>query len=183
MTHLFGSGSSGLKSVWRCGFWAALIVAISAALVPSGAQAQGAYYRLQLKHNGQFLDADHCGNTMSLNPGSSWENGACQLWRLVPAGGGWSRLQLKHGGQYLDAAYCGNRLALNPGSDWEGGACQLWRLVGAGGGWSRLQLKHGSQFLDADHCGTTMGLNPGSDWEGGACQLWRLVPERRVKID
>lgn len=172
-----------VRSARRCGPLAALIVSVGTSLLAPVAQAQEAYYRLQLKHNGQFLDADHCGSTMSLNPGSTWENGACQLWRLVPAGGGWSRLQLKHGGQYLDAAYCGNTLALNPGSDWEGGACQLWRFVPAGEGWSRLQLKHGSQFLDADHCGTTMSLNPGSDWEGGACQLWRLVPERGRRID
>src|SRR5215510_13600691 len=65
--------------------------------IPKGAFAQEAYYRLQLKHGGQYLDADHCSNTISLNPGSDWEDGACQLWRLVPAGGGWSRLQLKHG--------------------------------------------------------------------------------------
>jgi len=51
----------------------------------AGAQAQ--YYRLQLKHGGQYLDADHCGSTITLNAGSTWEGGACQLWRLVPAGG------------------------------------------------------------------------------------------------
>ncbi|NGZ07933.1 MAG: hypothetical protein CV088_00895 [Nitrospira sp. LK70] len=42
------------------------------------------YQRLQLKHGGQYLDADHCGSTISLNPGSDWEGGACQLWRFVP---------------------------------------------------------------------------------------------------
>jgi len=92
------------------------------------------YYRLQLKHGGQYLDAAYCGNTISLNPWSNFENGACQLWRLVPAGGGWNRLQLKHGGQYLDADHCGNRISLNPGSDWENGACQLWRLAPQSGG-------------------------------------------------
>ena len=129
MAHASDSGSSGLKSVWRCGLWAALIVAFSAALVPAGALAQGAYYRLQLKHGGQYLDAAYCGNRLGLNPGSDWEGGACQLWRLVAAGGGWSRLQLKHGNQFLDADHCGASMGLNPGSDWEGGACQLWRLV------------------------------------------------------
>ena len=93
------------------------------------ALAQERYFRLQLKHGGQYLDADHCGDRISLNPGSDWEQGACQLWRLVPAGGGWSRLQLKHGGQFLDADHCGDRITLNPGSDWEGGAWQLWRQV------------------------------------------------------
>ena len=141
------------------------------------------YYRLQLKHGGQYLDADHCGNTITLNPGSDWENGACQLWRLVAVGGGWNRLQLKHGGQYLDADHCGNTISFNPGSDWENGACQLWRLVAVGGGWNRLQLKHGGQYLDADHCGKTITLNPGSDWEAGACQLWRLVPQPVVIDD
>ena len=102
-------------------------------LPATGAGPEERYYRLQLKHGGQYLDADHCGDRITLNPGSDWENGACQLWRFVPAGGGWSRLQLKHGGQYLDADHCGDRITLNPGSHWENGACQLWRFVPAGG--------------------------------------------------
>jgi Ricin-type beta-trefoil lectin domain-like len=146
--------------------------------IRASAQERPAYYRLQLKHGGQYLDADHCTNRISLNPGSDWDGGACQLWRLVSNGDGWSRLQLKHGGQYLDADHCTNKISLNPGSDWDGGACQLWRLVPNGDGWSRLQLKHGGQYLDADHCTNKISLNPGSDWDGGACQLWRLVPVR-----
>ena len=73
-------------------------------LVPSTAAAQSSYYRLQLKNNSQFLDAKYCGQEITLNPGSDYDGGGCQLWRLVPAGDGWSRLQLKHGGAYLDAA-------------------------------------------------------------------------------
>lgn len=134
------------------------------------------YYRIQLKHGGQYLDAEYCSTKVGLNPGSTFEGGACQSWRLVDAGNGWSRLQLKHGGQYLDADHCSTKVGLNPGSTYEDGACQLWRFVPAGGGWSRLQLKHGGQYLDADHCTTTVGLNPGSTFEEGACQLWRLVP-------
>jgi Ricin-type beta-trefoil lectin domain-like len=134
--------------------------------------------RLQLKHGGQYLDAEYCSTKIGLNPGSKYEGGACQLWRLKPVGGGWSRLQLKHGGQYLDAEYCSTKIGLNPGSDYEGGACQLWRLEPAGGGWNRHQLKHGGQYLDAEYCSTKIGLNPGSKYEGGACQLWRLVPSQ-----
>jgi hypothetical protein len=93
------------------------------------ALAQNPYYRLQLKHGGQYLDATYCSSPIGLNPGSDFENGACQLWRLVPAGDGWNRLQLKHGGQYLDADHCSNTIGLNPGSNFENGACQLWRLV------------------------------------------------------
>jgi hypothetical protein len=144
--------------------------------IANSAFAQEAYYRLQLKHGGQYLDAAYCGKTITLNSGSDYEGGACQLWRLVPAGGGWSRLQLKHGGQYLDAAYCGKTITLNSGSDYEGGACQLWRFVPAGGGYFRIQLKNGGQYLDAAYCGKTITLNSGSDYEEGACQLWRRVP-------
>jgi Ricin-type beta-trefoil lectin domain-like len=90
------------------------------------------YYRIQLKHGEQYLDADHCSATISLNPGSDFAGGACQLWRFVPVGDGWSRLQLKQGGQYLDADHCSAKISLNPGSDFAGGACQLWRLVPAG---------------------------------------------------
>jgi hypothetical protein len=95
----------------------------------AAAQNNEYYYRIQLKHGGQYLDADHCGTKVGLNPGSDYDGGACQLWRLVPEGDGWSRLQLKHGGQYLDADHCGTKVGMNPGSDYEGGACQLWRLV------------------------------------------------------
>ena len=56
---------------------------------------RNSYYRLQLKHGGQYLDADHCTAKIGLSNRSDWEDGACQLWRFVPAGGGWSRLKLK----------------------------------------------------------------------------------------
>jgi len=149
-------------------------------VVGDGYAQQPEYFRLQLKHGGQYLDADHCGSPVTLNPGSTFENGACELWRLIPAGDGWYRLQLKHGGQYLDADHCGSPISLNPGSTFDNGACQLWRFVPAGDGWYRLQLKHGGQFLDADHCTPRLGLNPGSTFENGACQLWRKVgmPQR-----
>ena len=52
-------------------------------LVAKCAEAEEGYSRLQLKHGGQYLDADHCGDRITLNPGSNWEGGACQLWRLV----------------------------------------------------------------------------------------------------
>jgi hypothetical protein len=136
------------------------------------------YYRLQLKHNQKYLDAKQCTDEVGMNPGSDVDGGACQLWRLVPAGDGWSRLQLKHGQKFLDAKFCSDNLGLNPGSDFEDGACQLWRLVDAGDGWSRLQLKRGGKYLDAKYCGDDVGLNPGSSFDGGACQLWKLVPER-----
>jgi hypothetical protein len=46
----------------------------------------GGYFRIQLKHGGQYLDAAYCGNTITLNSGSDYEGGACELWRFVPAG-------------------------------------------------------------------------------------------------
>jgi Ricin-type beta-trefoil lectin domain-like len=139
-----------------------------------------AYFRLQLKHNDKYLDARNCTDAVGLNPGSDFEGGACQLWRLVPVADGWSRLQLKHGGKYLDMSFCGDNLGMNPGSDFDGGACQLWRLVPVADGWSRLQVKHGGKYLDAKFCGDDVGMNPGSTFDGGACQLWRMVPERVI---
>jgi hypothetical protein len=35
----------------------------------------------------QFLDADHCSDQLGMNPGSTFDNGACQLWRMVPVPG------------------------------------------------------------------------------------------------
>jgi hypothetical protein len=89
------------------------------------------YYRLQLKVNGNYLDAAYCSDHVVLSPGrSTYAKGACQLWRLEPAGNGWYRLQLKVNGNYLDAAYCSNQVVLSPGrSTYAKGACQLWRLV------------------------------------------------------
>ena len=42
------------------------------------------YYRLQLKTNGKYLDAKYCSDEVGLNPGSTYADGACQLWKLVP---------------------------------------------------------------------------------------------------
>jgi hypothetical protein len=136
------------------------------------------YYRLQLKQGGKYLDAVYCSDKLALSAGSTYAGGACQLWRLVPAGGGWSRLQLKQSGKYLDAVYCSDQVALNPGSTYASGACELWRLVPAGDGWSRLQLKQSGKYLDAVRCTDTVALNSGSTYAGGACQLWRLVDAR-----
>src|SRR5215472_5358632 len=108
-------------SVRNCGrysgFAILLTAAVRAILNCASASAQEGYFRLQLKHGGQYLDADHCSTTVALNPGSTWENGACQLWRFVPADDGWSQLQLKHSGQYLDADHCTSKIGLNPGSN------------------------------------------------------------------
>ena len=40
--------------------------------------------KLQLRHGGQYLDAAYCGETVGMNPGSDYDGGSCQLWRLVP---------------------------------------------------------------------------------------------------
>jgi hypothetical protein len=143
-------------------------------LVPNDAAAQE-YYRLQVKQGGKYLDAVNCSDNVALHPGSDYANGACQLWRFVPAGDGWSRLQLKQGGKYLDAVNCSDNVALHPGSDYANGACQLWRFVSVGGGWNRLQLKQGGKYLDAVNCSDNVALHPGSDYANGACQLWRFV--------
>jgi ricin-type beta-trefoil lectin protein len=136
------------------------------------------YYRLQLKQGGKYLDAVHCSDQVALNAGSSYADGACQLWRFVPAGDGWNRLQLKQGGTYLDASYCSDHVVLGAESTYADGACQLWRLVPAGDGWSRLQVKQGGKYLDAVHCSDQVALNAGSTYADGACQLWRLVDAR-----
>jgi ricin-type beta-trefoil lectin protein len=99
-------------------------------LVPAG----GGWSRLQLRHGGQYLDADHCTTKVGLNPGSDYDGGGCQLWRLVPAGGGWSRLQLKHGGQYLDADHC-----FGPGGLESWFRLRKWRLSTMAAGSRRIE--------------------------------------------
>src|SRR3984885_12852691 len=84
---------------------------------------------------GKYLDAKFCSDELNLNPGSDFDNGSCQLWRLVPNGDGWSRLQLKRNGKFLDAKYCRDDLNMNPGSNYDHGSCQLWKFVPDADGW------------------------------------------------
>ena len=116
------------------------------------------------------------GDTLNLNPGSTYDNGSCQLWRLVPDAEGWSRLQLKRNGKFLDAKYCTDQLNMNPGSNYDGGSCQLWKLVPDADGWSRIQIKRNGKVLQAQNCADDVQLGEISDANGGAFQLWRLVP-------
>jgi hypothetical protein len=181
--------------------WSGLLVGLAAVMlsyptptsaqeVPLGIQKMAAaqqavgrgYYRLQLRSNGKYLDANKCSDQIGLNPGSSYADGACQLWKLVPAGGRYYRLQLKSNGKYLDANKCSDQIGLNPGSSYADGACQLWKLVRAGGEYYRLQLKSNGKYLDAKYCSDEIGLNPGSDYADGACQLWKFAPAS-VRID
>ena len=133
------------------------------------------YYRLQLKHDDQYLDAAYCSDKLTLNPGSDFDGGSCELFRFIPGGNGWSRVQLMNTGRYLDACAT-EAVSLNAISTVGDGACQLWQLVSAGDGWSRLRSKQG-QYLDAQNCTAEIGLSSISDLEEGACQMWRLVPQ------
>jgi len=91
--------------------------------------AKNQYYRLQLKNGGKYLDASYCSDNIKLSGFSNYDNGACQLWRIIPSGDGYYRLQLKYGGKYLDASYCSDNTKLSGFSDYDNGACQLWQLV------------------------------------------------------
>jgi Ricin-type beta-trefoil lectin domain-like/Chaperone of endosialidase len=126
---------------------------------------------------GKFLDAKYCSDALNLNPGSNYDNGSCQLWKLLPPGPlGYSRLQLKRNGKFLDAKYCTDELNMNPGSNYDGGSCQLWKLVPGADGWSRIQIKRNGKVLQAQNCADDVQLGEISDANGGAFQLWRLVP-------
>ncbi len=125
---------------------------------------------------GGFLDAKFCSDTLNLNPGSTYDNGACQLWKLAPDTGGWSRLQLKENGKYLDAKQCSDELNMNPGSTYDNGSCQLWKLVPATDGWSRVQIKRNGKLLSAANC-ADIELSEDSADSGADWQLWRLVPD------
>ena len=161
--------SAGIESA---GLAAAVAMSM---LLTTGVGAEETYFRLQVKQGLKFLDAVNCSDRVALHPGSTYADGACQLWHFVPVGGGWNRLQLKHNGKYLDAVNCSDRVALHPGSTYADGACQLWRFVPAGDGWYRLQLKQGEKYLDAVNCSDEVAMNPGSTYANGACQLWRFV--------
>jgi hypothetical protein len=167
--------TSAVSPLLRQGFVAISIAAAAVLLLGANDAPAQEYFRLQVKQTGKFLDAVNCSDNVALHPGSDYANGACQLWRFVPAGGGWNRLQLKQNGKYLDAVNCTDRVALNPGSDHASGGCQLWRFVSAGDGWSRLQLKQNLKYLDAVNCSDVVALHPGSDYANGACQVWRFV--------
>jgi hypothetical protein len=78
---------NSLKCPTRRLFLTIAFAGLGQLVVVPRAAAEEQYYRLQLKHGGQYLDADHCSNKITLNPGSDWEDGACQLWRLIPPSG------------------------------------------------------------------------------------------------
>jgi hypothetical protein len=125
---------------------------------------------------GKFLDAKFCSDNLNLNPGSDYDNGSCQLWKLVPNADGWSRLELKRNGKFLDAKNCTDQLQMHQDSSFDNGSCQLWKFVPVADGWSRVMLKRNGKFLDADNCSDDVHLSETSTAAGGACQLWRLVP-------
>jgi hypothetical protein len=141
-------------------------VSLLALSLPAAAQDGG----------GKYLDAKFCGDTLNLNPGSNYDNGSCQLWKLVPVSDGWSRLQLKRNGKFLDAKYCTDDLNMNPGSNYDNGSCQLWKFVPDADGWSRVQIKRNGKVLESPNCADDVNLGAPSDANGGDCQLWRLVP-------
>ncbi len=130
---------------------------------------------------GQYLDADHCTDTLNLNPGSDFDNGSCQLWLLVPGPEGWSRLQLKRNGKFLDAKFCTDELNMNPGSNFDGGSCQLWKLVAdtVAEGWSRIQIKRNGKYLTAANC-TDIVLSELVTGDASATQLWKFVPDENA---
>jgi hypothetical protein len=125
---------------------------------------------------GKFLDAKFCSDNLNLNPGSDYDNGSCQLWKLVPDAEGWSRLELKRNGKFLDARKCTDQLQTHQDSNFDNGSCQLWKFVPVADGWSRVMLKRNGKFLDADNCSDDVHLSEISTAASGACQLWRLVP-------
>jgi CHAT domain-containing protein len=50
------------------------LASLFALALPASAQEGG----------GKFLDAKYCSDALNLNPGSDYDNGSCQLWKLVP---------------------------------------------------------------------------------------------------
>ncbi|HYX16617.1 MAG TPA: RICIN domain-containing protein [Nostoc sp.] len=98
--------------------------------IPMGALAQPSsqqYYRIKLKNNGTYLDANFCTDQVRL---FSFVNGACQLWRLVPTDDGYYRIQLKYNGKYLDANFCTNQVRLFSFVNApDNGACQTWQFI------------------------------------------------------
>ena len=125
----------------------------------------------------KYLDANYCSDTLQANPRSDFDNGACQLWKLVPDADRLVRLQIKSNGKFLDAANCSDTVKLNGKSTYDNGACQLWKFVTGADGWSRLQIKRNGKFLGVgvDSRVDELRLKGKSPCES-ARQSWRLVP-------
>jgi hypothetical protein len=127
---------------------------------------------------GKYLDANDCSDTVLTNPQSDFDNGSCQLWKLVPDAEGWSRLQIKRNGKFLEASNCSDTVKLNEKSTYDNGSCQLWKLVPDAEGWSRLQIKRNGKFLGVgvDSRVDRLRLNGETGCDDGTRQLWRLIP-------
>ena len=153
-----------------------------------GEPVPGQWYRIQAKHSFKYLDVawgsrdEHAAVTQSAF--SEWENGAAQLWQLVPDGNGWYRIQVKQSGKYLDVNWGSSEhnapVSQAAKSDWSDGAAQLWRLVPTGEGWYRLQVKHSGKYLDVTWASREEHAPVGQAGEstavGGAAQQWRFIP-------
>lgn len=99
----------------------------------------GGYYRIQVLSsdgNGKtpkYLDNSGCDNTnIGLSVYSTAQNGACQLWKIVPQDNDFYRLLLKSSeGKtllYLDNRFCDKKtVGLAGYSDASAGSCQLWK--------------------------------------------------------
>ncbi len=76
-----------------------------------------------------------------MNPGSNFDNGSCQLWKLVPDADGWSRVQI-NGTENNSPPVIAADIELSDLLNGDDAAWQLWRFVPSqGGGWARLQIK------------------------------------------
>ncbi|MGC1377501.1 MAG: RICIN domain-containing protein [Anaerolineales bacterium] len=124
----------------------------------------------------KYLDASYCADTLRANTRSDFDNGSCQLWKLVPDADGWSRLQIKRNGKFLSVDNCSDTVKLNGKSNFDNGSCQLWKLVPDADGWSRLQIKRNGKFLSVDDCVDEIKVNSASAYNDHGHQLWRLVP-------
>ena len=165
------------KSTLTCGalaaryLWPGLLALAGLLLLCLPASAQS---------GGKYLDANDCSDTLLTNPQSDFDNGSCQLWKLVPDAEGWS-LQIKRNGKFLEASNCSDTVKLNVKSAYDNGSCQLWKFVAAADGWSRLQIKRNGKFLGVgvDSRMDRLRLNGETACDNGTRQLWRLISRRR----
>jgi Ricin-type beta-trefoil lectin domain-like len=173
--------STALAALTTCGVAITTNIAIITSPLATDAglsltRPHARYQRLQLKHNGKFLDASYCTDKPKLVERSDYDNGSCQQWELVPNGDGYYRMKLKYNGKFLDASYCTDELKLTGRSDYNNGSCQLWSVEPNGDGYFKLQLKYNGKYLDASYCTDELKLTGRSDYDNGSCQLWKFVP-------
>ena len=173
----------------RSGWRVALVVLLSAMLVPAGAVLglspasaatvdTSAWYVLVNRNSAKALDVyDRAGADGARITQWTRNDGAWQQWQFVDSGGGYYRLRSRHSGKVLDVLNrsTADRAGIVQSSDLSG-THQQFRLTDSPDGYVRLLNRNSGKAVDVLDFSTADGASVVQYADlGGANQQWQLV--------